>query len=81
MSGGFCAVTEDREGKFAMAAASKTRNMLECLVREGSFKWLLSKRSCFDEEFEEMGRSPSAQRNWIAELSPVANLVVRRCSK
>ncbi|KAK9996473.1 hypothetical protein SO802_021159 [Lithocarpus litseifolius] len=64
-----------------MAVASKTRTMLECLVREGSFKWLLGRRSSFDEEFEEMGRSPSAQRNWIPELSPVANIVIRRCSK
>ncbi|XP_050255400.1 uncharacterized protein LOC126701385 isoform X1 [Quercus robur] len=64
-----------------MAVASKTRTMLEGLVREGSFKWLLGRRSSFDEEFEEMGRSPSAQRNWIPELSPVANIVIRRCSK
>ncbi|XP_040999354.1 uncharacterized protein LOC121245108 [Juglans microcarpa x Juglans regia] len=64
-----------------MAVGSKTRNLLEGLVREGSFKWLLGKRSSFDEEFEEMGRSPSAQRNWIPQLSPLANLVVRRCSK
>lgn len=64
-----------------MTTASKTRSLLEGLVREGSFKWILSKRSSFDEEFEEMGRSPSAGRNWIAELSPPANLVVRRCSK
>ncbi|KAL5748888.1 hypothetical protein ACOSQ2_026185 [Xanthoceras sorbifolium] len=64
-----------------MAVSSKTRNMLEGLVREGSFKWLLGKRSTFEEEFEEMGRSPSAPRNWIPELSPVANVVVRRCSK
>ncbi|KAF3964688.1 hypothetical protein CMV_011050 [Castanea mollissima] len=64
-----------------MAVASKTRIMLEGLVREGSFKWLLGRRSSFDEEFEEMGRSPSAQRNWIPELSPVANVVIRRCSK
>ncbi|KAL4633192.1 hypothetical protein ACB092_04G104600 [Castanea dentata] len=64
-----------------MAVASKTRIMLEGLVREGSFKWLLGRRSSFDEEFEEMGRSPSAQRNWIPELSPVANIVIRRCSK
>ncbi|KAJ6387254.1 hypothetical protein OIU78_017046 [Salix suchowensis] len=55
--------------------------MLEGLVREGSFKWLLGKRSYFNEELEEMERSPSAGRNWIAELSPLANLVVRRCSK
>lgn len=64
-----------------MAMASKTRNILEGLVKEGSFKWLLTKRSPFDEDFEEMGRSPSAQTNWIPELSPVANVVVRRCSK
>ncbi|EOY21044.1 hypothetical protein QUC31_007167 [Theobroma cacao] len=64
-----------------MAVASKTRNMLEALVKEGSFKWLLSKRSSFGEEFEELERSPSAGRNWIPELSPVANIVVRRCSK
>ncbi|XP_062117134.1 uncharacterized protein LOC133830994 isoform X3 [Humulus lupulus] len=64
-----------------MALSSKTRNMLENLVREGSFKWLLGSRSSFDEEFEEMGRSPSARKNWISELSPLANIVVRRCSK
>ncbi|GMQ11292.1 hypothetical protein CsSME_00053975 [Camellia sinensis var. sinensis] len=28
-----------------------------------------------------MGSSPSAGTNWIPELSPVANIVVRRCSK
>lgn len=55
--------------------------MLEGLVREGSFKWLLGSRSSFDDEFEEMERSPSAGRNWIQELSPLANIVVRRCSK
>ncbi|TKY44718.1 hypothetical protein E2542_SST30996 [Spatholobus suberectus] len=64
-----------------MAAASKTRNMLEGLVKEGSFKWLLGKKSYFDEEFEEMENSPSAGRNFIRELSPIANLVVRRCAK
>ncbi|WRX17595.1 hypothetical protein QQP08_010082 [Theobroma cacao] len=71
----------DLRGKLEMAVASKTRNMLEALVKEGSFKWLLSKRSSFGEEFEELERSPSAGRNWIPELSPVANIVVRRCSK
>ncbi|XP_061957513.1 uncharacterized protein LOC133678981 isoform X2 [Populus nigra] len=65
----------------ATPTVSKTRSMLEGLVREGSFKWLLGKRSSFNEELEEMERSPSAGRNWIAELSPLANLVVRRCSK
>ncbi|CAD5323429.1 unnamed protein product [Arabidopsis thaliana] len=55
--------------------------MLEGLVRDTSFKWLLGKQSSFDEEIEEMGRSPSAGTNWIPELSPIANVVVRRCSK
>ncbi|OMO96994.1 hypothetical protein CCACVL1_04718, partial [Corchorus capsularis] len=67
--------------RFEMAVANKTMNLLESLVKEGSFKWLLSKRSTFAEEFEELERSPSAGRNWIPELSPVANIVVRRCSK
>ncbi|KAG5536184.1 hypothetical protein RHGRI_023840 [Rhododendron griersonianum] len=64
-----------------MAMVSKTRNMLEGLVREGSFKWLIKTRTSFNEEFEEMRSSPSAGRNWIPELSPVANIVLRRCSK
>ncbi|KAK7314562.1 hypothetical protein VNO77_33088 [Canavalia gladiata] len=64
-----------------MAVSSKTRNMLEGLVKEGSFKWLLGKKSYFDDEFEEMENSPSAGRNFVQELSPIANLVVRRCSK
>ncbi|KAE9586056.1 hypothetical protein Lal_00010261 [Lupinus albus] len=64
-----------------MAVAGKTRTMLEGLVKQGSFKWLLGKRSYFDEELEEIENSPSAGKNWISELSAVANLVVRRCSK
>ena len=64
-----------------MAVASKTRNMLEGLVKDASFKWLLTRRSSLSEEIEEMENSPSAGRNWIPELSPVANIVVRRCSK
>ncbi|KAI4374488.1 hypothetical protein MLD38_012475 [Melastoma candidum] len=64
-----------------MAVTSKPRVMLEGLVREGSFKWLIGSRAPFGEEFEEMGKSPSARKNWINELSPIANLVVRRCSK
>jgi hypothetical protein len=64
-----------------MVVASKTRNMFEGLIKDGSFKWLLGKKSYFDEEFLEMESSPSAGRNMIPELSPVANLVVRRCSK
>ncbi|KAG2246634.1 hypothetical protein Bca52824_086262 [Brassica carinata] len=65
----------------SMPMSSKTMNMLEGLVKDSSFKWLLGKQSSFDEEIEEMGRSPSAGTNWIPELSPVANVVVRRCSK
>ncbi|CAH2053395.1 unnamed protein product [Thlaspi arvense] len=61
--------------------SSKTRDMLEGFVKDTSFNWLLGKKSSFDEEIEEMGRSPSAGTNWIPELSPVANVVVRRCSK
>ncbi|PIA33276.1 hypothetical protein AQUCO_04100002v1 [Aquilegia coerulea] len=60
---------------------SKTRNMFEGLVKEGSFKWLLGNRSSFDEEFEEMSKSPKSRKNWIPELSPIANVVVRRCSR
>ncbi|KAL3512243.1 hypothetical protein ACH5RR_024960 [Cinchona calisaya] len=64
-----------------MAMVNKTRSMLEGLVKEGSFKWLTRSRSAFDEEIEEMGQSPSAGKNWLPELSSVANVVVRRCSK
>ncbi|GLU18224.1 hypothetical protein SLE2022_345360 [Rubroshorea leprosula] len=64
-----------------MAAGSKTRSMLEGLVREGSFKWLLGRRSPFYEEFEEMDNSPSGGKNFIPALSPIANIIVRRCSK
>ncbi|XP_076912991.1 uncharacterized protein LOC143571459 [Bidens hawaiensis] len=64
-----------------MAAVSKTRSMIEGFVRDGSFKWLLKSRNPFHEEFEEMKASPSAENNWIYELSPVANILVRRCSK
>ncbi|XP_039045261.1 uncharacterized protein LOC120184993 [Hibiscus syriacus] len=64
-----------------MAFASRTRNMFEALVSEGSLNRLLRRRSSFAEEFEELERSPSAGNNWIPELSPLANIVVRRCSK
>ncbi|KAK8655948.1 hypothetical protein V6N13_108510 [Hibiscus sabdariffa] len=55
--------------------------MLQALRKEGSFKWLLSKRSSLAEEVEDLQNSPSAGRNWMPELSPVANIIVRRCSK
>ncbi|XP_051115945.1 uncharacterized protein LOC127241082 isoform X2 [Andrographis paniculata] len=64
-----------------MTMVSRTRSMLEGLVKEGSFKWLNKKRGIFDEEIEEMEQSPSAGKNWLPELSPPANVVVRRCSK
>ncbi|GAY53404.1 hypothetical protein CUMW_149000, partial [Citrus unshiu] len=79
VSSNFCYIIRGRD--LEMEVSSRTRNMLEGLVREGSFKWLLGSRSSFDDEFEEMERSPSAGRNWIQELSPLANIVVRRCSK
>ncbi|XP_022987375.1 uncharacterized protein LOC111484949 [Cucurbita maxima] len=64
-----------------MAVLSKTKSTLEGLVRDSSLKWLFGKRSFFDEEIEEIEKFPSAQRNWLSELSPFANVVVRRCTK
>lgn len=61
--------------------SSRTRDVLEGLVKDTSLKWLLGKQSSFDEEIEEIESSPSAGANWIPELSPVANVVIRRCSK
>lgn len=60
---------------------NKTRNMLEDFMREGSFKWLVGSRDSFKEEMEELGKSSSGDSNWIPELSPVANVVARRCSR
>ncbi|KAG8387982.1 hypothetical protein BUALT_Bualt02G0077700 [Buddleja alternifolia] len=52
--------------------------MWEGLVKDGSpFKWLTKRRmSVFDEDIHEIENS-----NWIPELSPPANLLIRRCSK
>ncbi|KAG7599859.1 hypothetical protein ISN44_As06g040260 [Arabidopsis suecica] len=61
--------------------SSRTRDVLEGLVKDSSLKWLLGKQSSFDEEIEEIEKSPSAGAHWIPELSPVANVVIRRCSK
>ncbi|KAL1209189.1 hypothetical protein V5N11_015942 [Cardamine amara subsp. amara] len=61
--------------------SSKTRDVLEGLVKDSSLKWLLGKQSSFDKEIEEIENSPSAGANWMPELSPVANVVIRRCSK
>ncbi|KAL8205810.1 hypothetical protein R6Q57_009361 [Mikania cordata] len=64
-----------------MAAATKTKNIID-IVRDGSIKWLNKTQNSSHDEFEEMKRSPSAEdKNWIHELSAVANAVVRRCSK
>ncbi|GAA0174629.1 hypothetical protein LIER_27978 [Lithospermum erythrorhizon] len=64
-----------------LTMVDKTRNMIENLVKDGSFKWLIKSRSAYQEELEEMARSPSVGKNWLPELSPVANVVVWRCSK
>lgn len=60
---------------------NKATSMFEGLVKQGSFKWLLGNKTSFDEEFEEMSKSPNSRRRIIPELSPVANVVLRRCSK
>ncbi|RRT37418.1 hypothetical protein B296_00050899, partial [Ensete ventricosum] len=62
---------------------NKTRNLLEDLVRESSFNWALTRRTSFhgDDEFGDLSRSPSGlEASSIAALSPIANLVVARCS-
>ncbi|KAH7682620.1 hypothetical protein IHE45_05G133700 [Dioscorea alata] len=59
-----------------MAMMSKTRNILE-----GSFKWALSRRTSFEDEFEDLGNSPSGRRKWISDISPIANIIVARCSR
>ncbi|KAL0864619.1 hypothetical protein Bca101_043737 [Brassica carinata] len=61
--------------------SSKTRDVLEGLVKDTSLKWLLGKQTSFDDEIQEIENSPSSGSNWIPELSPVANVVIRRCSK
>ncbi|KAF5781646.1 hypothetical protein HanRHA438_Chr11g0498901 [Helianthus annuus] len=64
-----------------MAAVNKTKNIID-FVRDGSIKWLNKSQNSSHQEFDEMKRSPSAaEKNWIYELSAVANAVVRRCSK
>lgn len=58
-----------------MSEMDKNKNIFQGLVKDGSFKWLLSRKSTLEEEFEQLGRKV------IAELSPVANVVVGRCSR
>lgn len=50
-------------------------------MREGSFKWLMGTRDSFKEEMEEFSKSSSGDHNWIPQLSPLANVVVRKCSR
>ncbi|XP_057519257.1 uncharacterized protein LOC130799964 [Amaranthus tricolor] len=64
-----------------MAMLNKSRNILEDFMRDGSFKWLTGTRDSFKEEIEEFENSSSGGNNWISELSPVANVVTRRCSR
>ncbi|KAI3509357.1 hypothetical protein L1887_24580 [Cichorium endivia] len=64
-----------------MAAVSKTKNMIEGFVKDGSLKWLNKNQSSFHDEIEEIKKSPSTEKNWIHELSAVAIVVIRRCSK
>ncbi|XP_026380648.1 uncharacterized protein LOC113275379 isoform X1 [Papaver somniferum] len=63
------------------AVVGRSTNMLETLVKEGAFSWILGNKNSFDEDFEEMSKSPSSRKNWLPELSSKANLVVRRCSR
>ncbi|XP_057251103.1 uncharacterized protein LOC104893571 [Beta vulgaris subsp. vulgaris] len=64
-----------------MAMVNKTKNMLEDFMRDGSFKWFAGVRDSFKDDMEDLGKSSSGENNWIAELSPIANVVARRCSR
>ncbi|KAJ9561301.1 hypothetical protein OSB04_006461 [Centaurea solstitialis] len=59
----------------------KTKHMIEGFVRDGSFKWMNKHHKSPHRELIEMKNSPSADKKWIHDLSVVANVVVRRCSK
>ncbi|PWA96781.1 hypothetical protein CTI12_AA033400 [Artemisia annua] len=65
-----------------MTAVSKTKNMMD-YVRDGSFKWLNKSVNSYNDGFDEMKSPPAGgeDKNWIRELSVVANVVVRRCAK
>ncbi|XP_074564133.1 uncharacterized protein LOC141820672 [Curcuma longa] len=63
-----------------MAMMNKTRDLIEGIVREASQKWALNRETSLEDEVEEMCRSPSGRRKWISHLSPIANVVVGRCS-
>ncbi|XP_023740564.1 uncharacterized protein LOC111888666 [Lactuca sativa] len=65
-----------------MAAVSKTKHMIEGFVKDGSLKWLNKSHNPLHDEFEEIKRSSSSSnKKWINDLSAVANVVIRRCSK
>ncbi|CAN6451620.1 unnamed protein product [Victoria cruziana] len=59
----------------------KTRSVIEGLVREGSFKWVLGGKDSDGQDHQEMARTVSGRRKWFLELSPIANSVVQQCSK
>nr|GLL17492.1 uncharacterized protein LOC109172326 [Ipomoea trifida] len=65
-----------------MAKDNKTRSLFNGFLKDGSFKWLNKTLSSLGEDAEEMEKdSSSSGKNWLPELSPLANVVVRRCSK
>ncbi|XP_042395397.1 uncharacterized protein LOC121985804 isoform X1 [Zingiber officinale] len=64
-----------------MAMMNKTRDLIEGIVREASQKWALNRETSLKDEIEEMCQSPSGRRKWISHLSPIANVVVGRCSQ
>ncbi|XP_076919735.1 uncharacterized protein LOC143580653 [Bidens hawaiensis] len=60
----------------ASAVNNKSKNILD-IVRDGSIRWLNKSHNSFHDEFEEMKRCPSAaDKNWICELSSVANAIL-----
>jgi hypothetical protein len=67
-----------------MAMMSRTRDLLmegfEGFVRDGSFKWPVPRRAGDDDD--DPGRSPSSGKSAsVAGLSPMASVVVSRCSR
>ncbi|KAI4302570.1 hypothetical protein MLD38_038299 [Melastoma candidum] len=67
-----------------MAVVSKSGHGVEGMVRSRSFKWVLWRRGSAEDDDSgetEQGDSPAARTSWIPELSPFANVIIRRCSK
>lgn len=67
----------------SMAVVSKSGYGVEGIVRSRSFKWVLWRRGWVKDDSgdTETGDAQAAGKSWITELSPFANVVVRRCSK